>query len=92
MAATVPVQHRTLPEEGYNAASYLIGYGGSGHVICITFAFMVTYILNYWTFFWDMYIRIYIFMVEVCLFISYEVGCLKCYTSPLKLLSNEPIV
>ena len=35
MAATVPVQHRTLPEEGYDAASYLVGYGGSGHGICI---------------------------------------------------------
>ena len=49
--------------------------------------------LIYWSiglFFLDMYIRIYIFMVEVYLFISYEVGCLKCYTSPLKLLSNEP--
>jgi hypothetical protein len=28
-ATTVPVQHRTLPEEGYDAASYLVGYGGS---------------------------------------------------------------
>ena len=35
LAATVPVQHRTLPEEGYDAASYLVGYGGSGHGICI---------------------------------------------------------
>ena len=42
--------------------------------------------------FLDVDIRFYIFMVEVCLFISYEVGCLKCYTSPLKLLCNEPIV
>ena len=40
--------------------------------------------------FLDVDIRFYVFMVEVCLFISYEVGCLKCYTSPLKLLSNEP--
>jgi len=51
--------------------------------------------LIYWSighFFWDVDIRFYIFMVEVCLFISYEVGCLKCYTSPLKLLSNEPVV
>ena len=35
LAATIPVQHRTLPEEGYDAASYLVGYGGSGHGICI---------------------------------------------------------
>ena len=35
MAVTVLVQHHTLPEEGYNAASYLVGYGGSGHGICI---------------------------------------------------------
>jgi len=35
MAATVLVHHRTLPEEGYDAASYLVGYGGSGHGICI---------------------------------------------------------
>jgi len=42
--------------------------------------------------FLDVDIRFYVFMVEVCLFISYEVGCFKCYTSPLKLLSNEPIV
>jgi hypothetical protein len=38
---TVPVQHRTLPEEGYDAASYLVGYGGSGHDICIAFALIV---------------------------------------------------
>jgi hypothetical protein len=25
----------TLPKEGYEAASYLVGYGGSGHGICI---------------------------------------------------------
>jgi len=56
MAATVPVQHRTLPEEGYDAASYLVGYGGSGHVICITFAFMVIYILKHWTCFFKMWI------------------------------------
>ena len=35
LAATIPVQHRTLPEDGYDAASYLVGYGGSGHGICI---------------------------------------------------------
>ena len=35
LAATVPVQHRTLPEEGYDVASYLVGYGGSGDGICI---------------------------------------------------------
>ena len=35
LAATVTVQHCTLPEEGYDAASYLVGYGGSGHGICI---------------------------------------------------------
>ena len=31
LATTVPVQHHTLPEEGYDAASYLVGYEGSGH-------------------------------------------------------------
>jgi hypothetical protein len=41
LAATVPVHHCTLPEEEYDAASYLVGYGGSGHGICI--AFMVIY-------------------------------------------------
>jgi hypothetical protein len=40
-AATVPVQHRMLPEEGYDATSYLVGYGGSGHGICIAFALIV---------------------------------------------------
>jgi hypothetical protein len=35
LAATVPVQHRTLPEEGYDAASYLVGYGGSGHAYAL---------------------------------------------------------
>jgi hypothetical protein len=29
LAATIRVQHCTLPEEGYDAASYLLGYGGS---------------------------------------------------------------
>ena len=38
LAATVPVQHRTLPEDGYDAASYLVGYRGSGHGICICIA------------------------------------------------------
>jgi hypothetical protein len=40
-SATVPIQHRTLPEEGYDAASYLVGCGGSGHGICIAFALIV---------------------------------------------------
>ena len=31
MVTTVPVQHPTLPKEGYDAASYLVGYEGSGH-------------------------------------------------------------
>ena len=31
MVTTVLVQHHTLQEEGYDAASYLVGYGGSGH-------------------------------------------------------------
>jgi len=35
LAATVLVQHRTLPKEGYDAASYLVGYGGSGHVYAL---------------------------------------------------------
>ena len=35
LAVTVLVQHRTLPEEGYDVASYLVGYGGSGDGICI---------------------------------------------------------
>jgi len=41
LAATVPVQHRTLPEEGYDAASYLIGYGGSGHAYALHLHFEV---------------------------------------------------
>ena len=40
LAATVPVQHRMLPEAGYDAASYLVGYGGSGHGICIALWFI----------------------------------------------------
>ena len=35
LAATIPVQHRTLPEEGYDAASYLVGYEGSGHAYAL---------------------------------------------------------
>jgi hypothetical protein len=35
LAVTVPVQHHTLPEEGYDAASYLVGYGGSGHAYAL---------------------------------------------------------
>jgi hypothetical protein len=46
MAATVPVQHRTLPEEGYDAASYLIGYGGSRHGICIALLSLWSIYLN----------------------------------------------
>ena len=35
LATTIPVQQRTLPEEGYDAASYLVGYGGSGHAYAL---------------------------------------------------------
>ena len=35
LAATVPVQHRTLPEEGYDATSYLVGYEDSGHAYAL---------------------------------------------------------
>jgi len=35
LAATVPVQHRMLPEEVYDAASYFVGYGGSGHAYAL---------------------------------------------------------
>ena len=35
MVMTVPVQQRTLPEEGYDAASYLVGYEGSGHAYAL---------------------------------------------------------
>ena len=28
-------QHRTLPEAGYDATLYFVGYGSSGHGICI---------------------------------------------------------
>jgi hypothetical protein len=35
LAVTVPVEHRMLPKEGYNVASYLVGYGGSGHAYAL---------------------------------------------------------
>ena len=35
MVMTVLVHHHTLPEEGYDAASYLVGYGGSGHAYAL---------------------------------------------------------
>ena len=35
MVMTVPVQHRMLPEEGYDAASYLVGYEGSGYAYAL---------------------------------------------------------
>ena len=35
LATTIPVQQRTLPEEGYDAASYLVGYGGNGHAYAL---------------------------------------------------------
>jgi hypothetical protein len=31
LATTVSIHHRTLLEEGYNAASYLVRYGSSEH-------------------------------------------------------------
>ena len=46
LAVTVPVQHRTLPEEGYDAASYLVGYGGSGHGMCIALHCIVIYLCH----------------------------------------------
>ena len=91
MAATVPVQHRTLSEEGYDAASYLWVWRQLTchmHYICIHGDLYIEAL----DIFLDVDIRFYVFMVEVCLFISYEVGCFKCYTSPLKLLSNELVV
>ena len=53
LAATVPVQHRTLPEEGYDAASYLVGYGGSGHGICIALH------ASWFIFVMDVYLRLF---------------------------------
>ena len=35
MVTTVPVQHRMLPKEEYDAASYLVGYEGSGHAYAL---------------------------------------------------------
>ena len=35
MVTIVPVQHHTLPEEGYDAASYLVGYKGNGHAYAL---------------------------------------------------------
>ena len=35
MVTTVLVQHRTLPKEGYDAASYLVRYEGSGHAYAL---------------------------------------------------------
>jgi hypothetical protein len=35
MVTTVPVQHRTLPEEGYDAAPYLVGYAGRRHAYAL---------------------------------------------------------
>jgi hypothetical protein len=35
LAMTILVQHRRFPEEGYDAASYLVGYGGSGHAYAL---------------------------------------------------------
>ena len=35
LATTVPIQHHTLPEEGYYAASYHVGYRGSGHAYAL---------------------------------------------------------
>ena len=35
LTATVRVQHHTLPEERYDATSYLVVYGGSGHAYAL---------------------------------------------------------
>ena len=35
MVTTILVQHRTLPEEAYDASSYLVGYEGSGHTYAL---------------------------------------------------------
>jgi hypothetical protein len=35
LAATVPLQHRILPKEGCDAASYLVRYGDSGHTYAL---------------------------------------------------------
>jgi hypothetical protein len=46
LAATIPVQHCILPEEGYDAASYLVGYGGNGHA-CTLHLHYLRFILIY---------------------------------------------
>jgi hypothetical protein len=46
LAITIPVQHRMLPKEGYDAASYLVGYGGSGHA-CALHLHYLRFILIY---------------------------------------------
>jgi hypothetical protein len=52
MDTTVPVQHRTSLEEGYDAASYLFGYGGSGHGMSIALAVIVVYIFDNYALTW----------------------------------------
>jgi hypothetical protein len=48
LAATVPVQHCTLPEEGYDVASYLVGYGGSGHAYALHCTLWGLFILKFY--------------------------------------------
>jgi hypothetical protein len=40
LAMTVPIEHRTLSEEGYDVASYLVGYGGNGHAYTLHLHFL----------------------------------------------------
>jgi hypothetical protein len=73
LAATVPVQHHTLPEEGYDATSYLVRYGGSGYAYALHLHFLrfICFEVLCWHEV-DMRSIIFIYMRSIVLFIC---GC-----------------
>jgi hypothetical protein len=73
LATTVLVQHHTLLEEGYDATSYLVGYGGSGHAYTLHLHFLR--FISFEVLCWhelDMRSIIFIYMRSIVLFIC---GC-----------------
>ena len=62
MAVTVPIQHRTLSEEGFDVASYLVGYGGSGHTYALHLHSLSLWVLKF-------YVGLKVNLMSIVLFI-----------------------
>jgi len=73
LTTTVLVQHRTLSEEGFDVASYLVGYGGSGHAYALHLHSLSLLVLKFYVGLKVNLMSIVLFICGGGLFIVYHV-------------------